>query len=610
MFQDFDEMSDSSQSASRVERLRAALAEAGVDGFVVPRADEHQGEYIPPSAARLGWLTGFTGSAGTALVLPQSAVLFTDGRYTVQVRAQIDGTVFTPENLVETPLASYLGDKAKGLRIGFDPWLHTLAEVKALTKTMEEAGGALVPLQHNPVDRIWQDRPVAPKGRVALQPVAYAGVEAGEKLEMIREGLRKAKADGVVLTDPSSVAWVFNIRGSDVPHTPLPLSFALIPAAGQAVLFIDGDKLDREARAALSALAAIEAPERLEPALAAFAEGKTVMLDPALTADRLGRIVAGAGGRIVEKEDPARLPRARKNAVEIEGSRRAHLRDGAAITSFLAWLDRQPAGSVTEIDAAERLEAIRGRFGEADGMPLRDLSFDTISAAGPNAALPHYRVNRASNRTLGEGEIFLVDSGAQYQDGTTDITRTVALGVVPDEVRQKFTLVLKGMIAISTARFPKGTRGMDLDPLARIALWRVGCDFAHGTGHGVGAFLAVHEGPQSISRRGVAVLEPGMIVSNEPGYYREGAFGIRIENLLLTQDAAPIEGGDLPMHGFETLTFAPIDRRLVVRSLMTADEIDWLNAYHAEVAKQIGPRLDAEDRHWLELATRPLADPA
>ena len=491
MFQDFDDRSDASQTASRVERLRAALAEAGVDGFVIPRADEHQGEYIPPSSDRLRWITGFTGSAGVALVLPQSAAVFVDGRYTVQVRAQIDASVFTPESSVETPLATYLKDKAKDLRIGIDPWLHTVGEVKSLEKAMEEAGGALVLLSKNPVDRIWQDRPLPPKGRVMLQPVAYAGVESAEKLETIRVGLRKAGADATVLTDPSSVAWVFNIRGGDVSHTPLPLSFALIPAEGRPTLFLDADKLDGEASAYLSGLAELEAPDQLEGALARFADEKAVMLDPALAADRLARIVTKAGGRVIEKEDPARLPRARKNAVEIEGSRRAHLRDGAAIVSFLSWLDRQPAGTITEIDAAQKLEAIRTRFGEADGMPLRDLSFDTISASGPNAALPHYRVNRDSNRTLGDGEIFLIDSGAQYQDGTTDITRTVAIGVVPDEARQKFTLVLKGMIAISTARFPKGTRGMDLDPLARIALWKAGCDYAHGTGHGIGAFRAV-----------------------------------------------------------------------------------------------------------------------
>lgn len=607
MFQDFDDTSDASETASRVERLRAALREAGVDGFVIPRADEHQGEYIPPSADRLRWMTGFTGSAGTALVLPDSAALFVDGRYTVQARAQIDGAVFTPESSVDTPLATYLGEHAKGLRIGVDPWLHTIAEVKALAKAMDAAGGALVPLPHNPVDRIWQSRPTAPKGRVTLQPVAYAGVEAAEKLAIIRKALDAAKADAVVLTDPSSVAWVFNIRGGDVAHTPLPLSFALVPNEGRPTLFIDADKLDGEARAYLSELVDIEAPEHLETALAAFARGKAVMLDPALSAERLARIVAQEGGRVVEKEDPARLPRARKNPVEIEGSRRAHLRDGAAMVAFLSWLDRQPAGTITEIDAAQKLEAIRAAFGERDGMPLRDLSFDTISAAGPNAALPHYRVNRASNRTLGDGEIFLIDSGAQYQDGTTDITRTVAVGVVPDEARRKFTLVLKGMIAIATARFPKGTRGVDLDPLARIALWRAGCDFAHGTGHGIGSFLAVHEGPQSISRRGMAVLEPGMILSDEPGYYREGAFGIRIENLLLTLEAEPIEGGDLPMHGFETLTFVPIDRRLVVRSLLEPGEIEWLNRYHAEVAARIGPRLGSEeDRRWLDLSTRPL----
>ncbi|MBB3998471.1 Xaa-Pro aminopeptidase [Aureimonas pseudogalii] len=607
MFQDFDETSDASQSVSRLERLRLALSEAGVDGFLVPRADEHQGEYIPPSAARLAWLTGFTGSAGTALVLPDRAVVFTDGRYTVQVRAQIDPAAFTPESSVETPVADYLKAHAKGLRIGFDPWLHTMGEVAALTKGLAEIGGALVPLHRNPLDQCWQDRPLPPKGAIRLHPVARAGREAAEKLADLGHAIRDAGAEACILTDPASVAWAFNIRGSDVPHTPLPLSFAWLPVEGRPVLFVDGDKLSGEVAEALSQLAEIAAPESFEGRLAGLAKGRAVMLDPALAADRLREIVVAAGGTLIEKGDPARLPRARKNATEIAGSRSAHRRDGAAVSSFLAWLDRQPPGSVTEIGAAEKLEAIRRTFGERDGMPLRDISFDTISGSGPNAALPHYRVNRVSDRTLKAGELFLIDSGGQYDDGTTDITRTVAIGVVSDEMRQKFTLVLKGMIAISTARFPKGTRGLDLDPLARVALWRAGCDYAHGTGHGVGSFLAVHEGPQSISRRGMAVLEEGMIVSNEPGYYAEGRFGIRTENLLLVEAPTSIDDGDAPMHGFETLTFAPIDRRAMQPHLLSGEEITWLDGYHQEVRRVVGPLLSPDDRVWLDEVTRPLS---
>ncbi|WP_279479314.1 aminopeptidase P family protein [Aureimonas sp. SK2] len=606
MFQSFDEASDSTESASRVERLRESLRQAGVDGFVVPRADEHQGEYIPASADRLRWLTGFTGSAGTALVLPASAAIFVDGRYTVQVRAQVDAAVFLIESSVDTPLGAYLREHAKGLRIGIDPWLHTVGEVAALRTAMADAGGELVALKHNPLDRVWQDRPLPPKGLVSLHPITYAGRASDEKLDEIRAALAKAGAGATVLTDPSSVAWTFNIRGSDVPHTPLPLSFALIPQDGRPTLFIDADKLREEVAGALAALVDIAAPDALEPALARLASGQRVMLDHALAADRLREVVEGAGGTVVAGTDPARLPRARKNAVEIEGARRAHLRDGAAVSAFLSWLDAQAPGTVDEIGAAEALEGFRTRFGEADGQPLRDLSFDTISASGPNAALPHYRVNRQSNRVLGRGEVFLIDSGAQYLDGTTDITRTVAIGEASEEARIKFTLVLKGMIAVARARFPVGTRGIDLDPLARLALWRTGCDYAHGTGHGIGSYLAVHEGPQSISKRGMAVLEAGMIVSDEPGYYREGAFGIRIENLILVRPAERIAGGDLDAHDFETLTFVPIDRRMIAPDHLDDGERAWLDAYHAEVLEKIGPRLDGEAKAWLQAATRPL----
>ncbi|HEX2020287.1 MAG TPA: aminopeptidase P family protein [Aurantimonas sp.] len=611
MFQDFDATSDGSFSAERVRRLRAQLAEAELDGFLVPRADEHQGEYIPASAARLEWLTGFTGSAGSALILGDRAYILTDGRYTLQVRTQADPAVFEPVSSVETPLAKFLPVAAAGKRIGYDPWLHTQGEVRALTAALEKSGGTLVPMRANPIDRIWNDRPAPPKGAAMVHPDRLAGRTAQDKLAAIGTTLAEAKADAALLTDPASIAWSFNIRGNDVPHTPLMLAFAIVRRAGRPTIFVDAEKLDETVRAHLAPLADIAAPEEFEAALRREAAGRAVGIDPQLAASRLATLVEEAGGTLVEMADPARLPRAIKNDGEIAGARAAQRRDGVAVTRFLAWLDGQAPGSVTEISAAERLEAMRAEEGERDGQALRDISFDTIAGAGPNGAIVHYRVNRESDRALEAGNLFLLDSGAQYQDGTTDITRTVPIGEPTEEMREKFTLVLKGMIAISTARFPKGTRGVDLDPLARIALWKAGCDYAHGTGHGVGSFLAVHEGPQSISKRGMAVLEAGMILSNEPGYYREGAYGIRIENLVLVEPSAAIEGGDLPMHGFETLTLAPIDRRLVAPRLLSPEEIGWLDAYHARVAATLSPLLsDEEQAAWLTAATRPLATSA
>ncbi len=604
MFQNFDQTADFSRSAERVRQLRAGFGKSGIDGFIVPRADEYQGEYIPPSAARLEWLTGFSGSAGVAAVLADRAVILVDGRYTLQVRSEVDPAVFEPLSSVETSLSDCLKAAASGKRIGYDPWLHTVSEIRTLTDAIEAAGGQLVALPANPIDRIWNDRPAPPKAGAVVHPERFAGRPAADKLADLAGRIGEAKADAALLTDPASIAWTFNIRGADVPHTPLMLAFAILRADRRPTLFVDPDKLDAEIRAHLAALCDLEAPDDFEPALEREAAGRAIGLDPQLAAARFATIVEAAGGTLVDMPDPARLPRAIKNAGEIAGSRAAHRRDGAAVSSFLAWLDRQPPGSVSEIAAAERLEALRADYGERDGSPLKDISFDTIAGSGPNGAIVHYRVNRGSDRLLGEGELFLLDSGAQYEDGTTDITRTIPIGHPSAEMRTKFTLVLKGMIAIATARFPKGTRGVDLDPLARIALWKAGCDYAHGTGHGVGSYLAVHEGPQSISKRGMAVLEAGMILSNEPGYYREGAYGIRIENLILVEPASPIAAGDLPMHSFETLTLAPIDRRLIEPTLMNGEEIDWLDAYHAEVRRTLAPLMQAEDRGWLEAATR------
>ncbi|AQS41991.1 MAG: X-Pro aminopeptidase [Candidatus Tokpelaia hoelldobleri] len=607
MFQSFDVTTNLANGAPRVEKLRGALARLGLDGFLVPRADEHQGEYVPPHAQRLGWLTGFTGSAGVALVLRDKALIFVDGRYTLQVRKQTDAAVFSYENLVATPPATWLEQNGGGLKIGFDPWLHTIDGARRLREALQKVGGELVSLAENPLDAVWDDQPQPPLGRVTLQPQQLAGKPAGEKLAEMQQDIARLGAVATVLTDPSSIAWCFNIRGSDVANTPLPLSFAVIPAAGRAELFIDGRKLGAEEKAALGELCETAPPAALQERLHAMAQGgKAVLLDPGLAAQRLSQIVEAAGGKVVEGRDPARLPRAVKNSAERQGARAAHMRDGVALVRFFAWLDGQKPGTQDEISVVRKLEELRAQTAEELHSKLEDISFDTISGAGADGAVIHYRVTTQTSRPLQAGELYLVDSGAQYRDGTTDITRTVAIGAAGEEERRCFTLVLKGMIALSMARFPQGTRGQDIDVLARIALWQNGFDYAHGTGHGVGAFLSVHEGPQSISRAGAQELLAGMIVSNEPGYYREGAFGIRIENLLLISKAATPAGGDLPMLAFETLTLCPIDRRLIVTALLNDEERNWLDAYHARVYEALASFVDDAERAWLRQAAAPL----
>ncbi len=606
-FQNFDVTTNPANGAPRVAKLRAKMAELGLDGFLVPRADEHQGEYVPPHAQRLAWLTGFTGSAGAALILKNSAYVFVDGRYELQVRAQTDPKVFSYESLVTNPPASWLEENGKGLNIGFDPWLHTISEARALREALENQGGQLVPVEINLVDAIWDDQPGVPSAEVTIQPSRFAGHEAEDKIRKMQTAVAASGASATVLTDPSSVAWVFNIRGKDVSNTPLPLSFAIIPAQGEPELFIDERKLAIEPRAYLTQLARLAAPADLEGHLSARAvKGEAILLDPALAAEKLRLIVDSSGGSVIEGKDPARIPRAIKNKAELDGSRAAHERDGVAMVNFLSWIDAQKPGTVDEISAARKLEESRADAGRDFQMPLEDISFDTISGAGPNGAIIHYRVNTDTNRTLEDGELYLVDSGAQYRDGTTDITRTVPIGSVSAETIKAFTLVLKGVIAITTARFPKGTRGQDIDVLARIALWKHGFDYAHGTGHGVGSYLSVHEGPQSISKKGAQELLPGMILSNEPGYYKPGSFGIRIENLIIVTEPEVPEGGDIPMMGFETLTFCPIDRRLIDKSLFTQEEIDWLNSYHARVREKLSGHLKDAERKWLEAATAPL----
>ncbi|ESZ07149.1 aminopeptidase P family protein [Mesorhizobium sp. M1060] len=608
MFQTFDSAGDPSVGKPRVTLLRRLLADNGIDGFLVPRADEHQGEYVADRSARLKWLTGFSGSAGVALVQRDRAFMFVDGRYTLQVRHEVDLDIFAIESLVDNPPASWIKDNlGKGARLGFDPWLHTIAEVKALKTSAEQSGATPVPLDRNPIDIIWKDQPAPPVAPVEIHPIGFAGELAKDKLARLAAVIGKEGASHAVLTDPSSIAWAFNIRGGDVPHTPLALGFAILAADGKHQLFMDQRKFSRTVAAYLTQLADLHEPGEFEAAVVTLAKGGAkIALDPVLAAEKLRMLVEDNGGTFVSAADPARIPRATKNQAEIAGSRAAHRRDGAAVAKLLCWLERQKPGTLDEITVVTKLEETRRQTGEETQMPLRDVSFDTISGSGPNGAIMHYRVSRATNRELAKGELFLLDSGAQYQDGTTDITRTVPIGQPTEEMRERFTLVLKGMIGISTLRFPAGTRGSEIDAVARMALWKHGCDFAHGTGHGVGSYLAVHEGPQRIARTGTEKLLAGMMLSNEPGYYKEGSYGIRIENLILVTPAEQVEGGDIAMHGFETLTLAPIDIRLIRTDLLTREELHWLDTYHAWVLAEIGPMLDGETLAWLEKATAPL----
>jgi len=599
-FQTFEDASERDQSAGRVAALRAELKRRDLTGFVVPRADRQQNEYLPASEERLAWLTGFTGSAGAAIVLADKAAVFVDGRYTVQAAAQIDQAVFAIEHLVETPPSQWLAQNAKtGERIGYDAWLHTSDGVERLKQACADAGAELVAVDGNPIDALWRDRPAPPSGPVTLRGIKLAGESAADKLKRVRAELEKARADTLVVSDPQNVAWTFNIRGSDIAHTPLALAFALIPREGRARLYIEPKKLDNAVRHALEDIADIRTPDDLTRDLAGL-KGQTVRLDQTSAVEALSKIVSDHGGKPVRAADPITLMKAVKNHAEIAGTRAAHLRDGAAVSRFLAWLDREaPKGKLTEIDAVAALESFRRDTGL-----LKDVSFPTISGSGPNGAIVHYRVTRESNRKLGMNELFLVDSGAQYEDGTTDITRTVVVGQPSDEMRDRFTRVLKGHIAIATAVYPENTSGAQLDSLARVALWQAGLDFDHGTGHGVGSYLSVHEGPARISKLGHVALRRGMILSNEPGYYKTAGYGIRIENLVLVIAAPEPAGAEKPLNAFETLSLAPIDRRLVDTALLTAKERHWFDSYHARVHQAIAPLVDNETRAWLEQATR------
>ncbi|MGH6728268.1 MAG: aminopeptidase P family protein [Pseudolabrys sp.] len=601
-FQSFEDSRESTAAPARVERLRAELRRRGLDGFVVPRADRQQNEYLPASEARLAWLTGFTGSAGAAIVLAERAALFVDGRYTVQAAAQVDAKIFTVEHLIDSPPQQWLEQNLKsGAKLGYDPWLHTSENAEKLRKACANAGAELVAVDDNPIDALWTDRPAPPAGTVSLHDVKFAGETATDKLKRIQAELKKLRADVLVVSDPLNVAWAFNIRGADVAHIPVALAFAVIPREGRPALYIDGAKLGDKVRNALEGIAAVRAPGDLARDLGQFKD-KTVRLDSASAADVLTRQVSGHGGKPVSGADPIALMKAVKNHAEIAGSRAAHKRDGVAMVRFLAWFEREaPTGIVTEIDAVEALESFR-----RDSGLLKDISFPTIAGSGPNGAIVHYQVTRTSNRTIGRNELFLVDSGGQYEDGTTDITRTIAVGTPTDEMRDRFTRVLRGHIAIATAVFPENTSGAQLDPLARTALWQAGLDFDHGTGHGVGSYLSVHEGPARISKLGAAALRRGMILSDEPGYYKTAAFGIRIENLVLVIAAPEPAGAEKPLNTFETLTLAPIDRRLIDTRMLTARERNWVDSYHARVRDVLSPLLDAPTSAWLDAATRPL----
>jgi Xaa-Pro aminopeptidase len=600
--QSFDDSSERGQSAARVAALRTELKRIGLDGFVVPRADRQQNEYLPASEERLSWLTGFTGSAGAAVVLADRAAVFVDGRYTVQAETQVDGAIFAIEHLVERPLDQWLEQNLnRGAKIGYDPWLHTSDQAEKLRKACGAAGAELIAIDNNPIDALWRDRPAAPAGAVTLRELKLAGESAADKFKRIRAEMARLRADALLVSDPQNVAWAFNIRGADVAHTPLALAYALIPLEGRPALYVDGSKLNDDVRHALEEIADVRSTDDLVRDLGKLAD-KTVRLDQASAAEAFIRLLANHCAKPQRGADPITLMKATKNHAEIVGSRAAHKRDGAAVVRFLAWLDKEaPSGKLTEIDAVAALETFRHETGA-----LKDISFPTIAGAGPNGAIVHYRVTRASNRTIKKNELFLIDSGAQYEDGTTDITRTIIVGEPSEEMRDRFTRVLKGHIAIATAIFPENTSGAQLDPLARTALWQAGLDFDHGTGHGVGSYLSVHEGPARISKLGTVALRRGMILSNEPGYYKTAAYGIRIENLVLVIAAPEPVAAEKPLNAFETLTLAPIDRRLIETGMLSPKERAWLNSYHERVHEVLGPLVDAPTRSWLNAATRPL----
>jgi Xaa-Pro aminopeptidase len=604
LFQTFEEPETGVALTARLSAFREELARRNLTGFVVPRADQQQNEYVAPSEERLAWLTGFTGSAGLAIVLSREAAIFVDGRYTLQAGKQVDPKAWRVEPLVDPPPESWLTRHlAAGDRLGFDPWLHTSAAAERLLAACAKAGAELIAADSNPLDSVWTERPAPPLAPVTVHGTQFSGEAETAKLKRIGLEIDKLGVDALVLSDSHAVAWTFNIRGGDVSHTPLPLSYALVPKTGRPTVFIDHRKLSNSARDHLEQTADVVEPDALMPKLTELARsGASVALDSATAADALSRLISAAGGKPVRGNDPVSLLKAVKNVTEIDGTRTAHRRDAVALARFLAWIDREaPTGALTEIDAVEALETFRRDTGA-----LKDVSFPTISGTGPNGAIVHYRVTRKSNRRIAPGDLLLIDSGAQYEDGTTDVTRTIAIGAPSMEMSDRFTRVLRGHIAIARAVFPDGTTGAQIDTLARQFLWQAGVDFEHGTGHGVGSYLSVHEGPARISKLGTTPLRRGMILSNEPGYYKTDAFGIRIENLELVV-GADIAGAEKPVNAFETLTLAPIDRRLIDLNMLTGDELSWLNEYHEKVRHAVRPHVDEATKVWLDAATAPLS---
>lgn len=600
MFQTFDSPAAPEQGPPRLAALRHAMSEHGLAGFIVPRGDAHQGEYVAARDERLQWLTGFTGSAGFAILLADVAGVFIDGRYRTQIKAQVDLAHFTPVPWPETKPADWLKRNLQQGRVGFDPWLHTQDETHKLEVDLQGTGIVLSPVA-NLVDAIWQGQPLPPMGRAFAHPDALAGDTSADKRSRLAAALQAAGQTCAILTLPDSLCWLLNIRGADVPRNPVVHGFAILHDDARVTLFAAADKFDAATRAHLGSDVTLATPDTFADALTRLTGA--VRVDATSAPLAISTILTEAGIDVVWGDDLCRLPKARKTEAEIAATREAHLRDGAAMVEFLCWLDIEaPKGHLTEIAVVRALEGFR-RATNA----LHDISFDTICGSGPNGAIIHYRVTHATDRAIRPGELLLVDSGAQYSDGTTDITRTVAIGGPDDLARTCYTRVLQGMIAISRARWPKGLAGRDLDPLARVPLWTAGMDYDHGTGHGVGAFLSVHEGPQRISRLSEVPLEQGMILSNEPGYYREGAFGIRLENLIVVQPAAALPGGDDRVQlAFETLTFAPMDRRLVDPAMLSPGERVWLNAYHAEVLAKLGTRLSTAALDWCRAVCAPV----
>jgi Xaa-Pro aminopeptidase len=584
---------------SRVTALRLLLKKQRLTGLIIPRQDEFQGEYVAAYAERLRWLTGFAGSWGMAILTLNKGAIFVDGRYTIQVRQQVDTKLFTPHHLVDEPPVAWIAENLKkGDVLGYDPWLLTADQAERFAAACAKIGAKLQPLASNPIDAIWKDQPKRPTASLSVQPLQFAGQSVADKLAMISKLLAKAGADATVLTQPDSVAWAFNIRGHDVPYTPVVLAYAILKRKGKAELFVEKAKLPEDVQAHLKKSVTVRKPAEFESSLKAL--GKSVVQIDGNWAP--AKIKLGLGkAKIINAIDLCVLPKAKKNKTEQEGARAAHRRDGVAMSRFLCWLEEAaPQGGLTEWSVAEKLE----QFRRDTGM-LLDLSFDSIAGAGPNAAIPHYHVNPDDCLALNINEIFLIDSGGQYQDGTTDITRTVIVGEPTEEMRDRFTRVLKGMIDVSRIRFPKGTCGSQIDVLARQSLWAAGLDYDHGTGHGVGSYLSVHEGPARINKSDRIPLEPGMILSNEPGFYKQNQFGIRIENLLLIHEAKTIDGGERPMLDFETLTLCPIERRLIDTKLLTRDELHWLDTYHARVLKEVGDHLSGDELTWLRRACAP-----